>query len=129
MMTNPDRPASARSPWKFAIGLNGFGSSEPHHGKRYVYEEILGFARIEAFAGIELWRNWRAGFRDPCNDQAMLTSRRKIESYGLQVFSIQAGASGVNPESDNPAERAEYESRLKRQVDLAAKFGCDAMGP
>lgn len=116
------------SPWKFAIGLNGFGSSETHHGKRYVYDEILSFARDEGFEGIELWRNWRNGYPDPADDASIRASRQKIESFGLRVFSIQAGVSGVNPVSTDADERAEYTAKLKRQVDLAVKFGCDAMG-
>lgn len=118
----------ATSPWRFAIGLNGFGSSETHHGKRYDYDEILEFARHERFEGIELWRGWRDGYPDPDDDAAIRASRDKIESFGLQVFSIQGSVRGVNPVSDDAPERAEYTHRLQRQVDLAVKFGCDAMG-
>lgn len=125
---SPGSPGRTAAPWRFAIGLNGFGSSETHHATTYVYEEILEFARENGFEGIELWRNWRDGYPDPDDDNAIRESRRKIESYGLQVFSIQAGVRGVNPVSDDTAERAEYTARLNRQVDLAVKFGCDAMG-
>ncbi len=124
----PSKPASPASPWRFAIGLNGFGSSETHHGKRYDYDKILEFARDEGFEGIELWRGWRHGYPDPDANDAIRASRDKIESYGLQVFSIQAGVRGVNPVSDDKSERAEYTARLQQQVDLAVKFGCDAMG-
>ncbi len=128
--TRDDQRPSAASdpPWKLAIGLNGFGSSETHHRKRYVYEEILGFARAEGFQGIELWRNWREGYPDPDDDASIRTAREEIEAYGLQVFSIQGGVRGVNPVSSDPAERAAYTAGLRSQVDLAAKFGCDAMG-
>ena len=124
----PDAGNHPKSPWKFAIGLNGFGSSETHHGKQYVYEEILEFARDEGFEGIELWRNWREGYPDPDDSGSIQKARQKIESYGLQVFSIQAGVHGVNPVSDDEAERAEYIAQLKAQVDLAVLYGCDAMG-
>lgn len=124
----PKEPATSDSPWKFAIGLNGFGSSETHHGKTYVYDEILAFARDEGFEGIELWRNWRDGYPDPDDDETIQSTRGRVESYGLQVFSIQSGVPGVNPVSDDPAERADYTQQLRRQVDLAAKLGCDAMG-
>ena len=127
----PDEQPISRSgatPWKLAIGLNGFGSSETHHGKRYVYEEILSFARDEGFEGIELWRSWRNGYPDPDDDASIRASREKIESYGLRVFSIQAGVSGVNPVSADADERERYAAQLKRQVDLAVKFGCEAMG-
>ena len=103
----PDARSHPDSPWKFAIGLNGFGSSETHHDKQYVYEEILEFARDEGFEGIELWRNWREGYPDPDDSESIQRARQKIESYGLRVFSIQAGVRGVNPVSDD---------------------GCDAMG-
>ena len=123
-----NKHAAAASPWHLAIGLNGFGSSETHHGKRYDYDAILEFAREEGFDGIELWRGWREGYPDPDDDRAIQASREKIESFGLQVFSIQGGVRGVNPVSDDASERAEYSRGLQRQVDLAAKFGCDAMG-
>lgn len=121
-----DRPTP--SPWRLAIGMNGFGSSETHHGKRYDYDEILQFARDEGFEGIELWRGWREGYPDPDDDDAIQAARDKIESYGLQVFSIQGGVRGVNPVSDDASERAEYTRGLQSQVRLAVKFGCDAMG-
>ena len=122
------RRPSGSSPWRLAIGLNGFGSSETHHGKRYEYDEILAVARDEGFEGIELWRGWRDGYPDPQDDGAIRSAREKIESYGLRVFSIQGGVRGANPVSDDAAERAEYTKGLELQVDLAVKFGCDAMG-
>ena len=128
LLDQSNNASTAASPWKLAIGLNGFGSSETHHGKRYVYEEILQFARDEGFDGIELWRSWREGYPDPQDNDAIQAARQKIESYDLQVFSIQAGVRGVNPLSDDPSERSEYTSQLKQQVDLAGKFGCDCMG-
>ena len=124
----PEGNASSPPRWQFAVGLNGFGSSETHHGKRYDYDEILQFARDEGFDGIELWGNWRGGYPDPDDDAAIVASRERIESYGLRVFSIQANVRGVNPVSDEASERTEYTGRLESQVDLAAKFGCDAMG-
>lgn len=128
LLDQSNNAPTAASPWKLAIGLNGFGSSETHHGKRYVYEEILQFARDEGFDGIELWRSWRDGYPDPQDNDAIQAARQKIESYDLQVFSIQAGVRGVNPLSDDPSERSEYTAQLKQQVDLAGKFGCDCMG-
>ena len=88
----------------------------------------MAFARDEGFEGIELWRGWRDGYPDPEDDGAIRTAREKIESFGLQVFAIQGGVRGVNPVSDDSAERAEYSKGLQSQVDLALKFGCDAMG-
>ena len=122
----PDEKPAA--PWRFAVGLKGFGSSETHHGKRYVYEEILRFARDEGFEGIELWGRWRQGYPDPDDDEAIRRMREKIESFDLQVFSIQSGVRGVNPVSDDNAERTEYTRQLNRQVDLSSKLGCEAMG-
>lgn len=124
----PARVNGQHSPWRFAIGLNGFGSSETHHGKRYAYDEILEFARTEGFEGIELWRGWRGGYPDSDDSEGIRATREKVESHGLQIFSIQAGVRGVNPVSDDLGERLEYSSQLKRQVDLAVGLGCDAMG-
>lgn len=126
--SNPEPETVLESPWKLAIGLNGFGSSETHHDKKYSYDEILAFGRDEGFDGIEHWRNWRDGYPDPEDDATIQAQRQKIEEYGLQVFSIQAGVSGVSPISSDDAERAEYTAKLKTYVDLAKKFGCDAMG-
>lgn len=120
---------AAASPWKFAIGLNGFGSSEIYHSKRYDYDDILGFARSEGFQGIELWRNWRGGYPDPGDQLAVRARREKVESYGLQIFSIQAGGPrGVNPISGERAQQQAYTEALQRHVNLAVGLGCDAMG-
>ena len=119
----------ASSPWKLATGLNGFGSSEQYHGKKYDYDEILEFTRDEGFQGIEAWRNWRGGYPDPDDAAGVREMREKVESYGLQIFSIQAGGPrGVNPVTTDIAERANYTDSVKCYVDLAVKLGCDAMG-
>ena len=120
---------AAPQPWKIATGLNGFGSSEQYHDKKYDYDEILRFTRDEGFQGIEAWRNWRGGYPDPGDDAGIRQMRQKVESYGLQIFSIQAGGPrGVNPVTADSAERAKYTDGVKRYVDLAVKLGCDAMG-
>lgn len=119
----------AASPWKLAIGLNGFGSSEQYHNKKYDYDKILSFARDEGFEGIEMWRNWRGGYPDPDDDAGVRAMREKVESYGLQIFSIQAGGPRrVNPVSGDAAQSKKYTDALKRYVDLSVKLGCDAMG-
>ena len=119
----------ASSPWKLATGLNGFGSSEQYHKKKYDYDKILEFTRDEGFQGIEAWRNWRGGYPEPGDEAGIRAMRKKVEDYGLQIFSIQAGgARGVNPVSDDAAEQKKYIGGLKRYVDLAVKLGCDAMG-
>ncbi len=116
-------------PWKLATGLNGFGSSEQFHDKKYDYDQILSFTRDEGFDGIELWRNWRGGYPDPDDDAGVKAMREKIESYGLQVFSIQAGGPrGVSPTSPDAAVRKAYADGLKRYIDLSVKLGGDAMG-
>ena len=100
---------AAARPWKLATGLNGFGSSEQHFGKKYDYDEILRFTRDEGFDGIELWRNWRGGYPDPDDSAGVRAVREKVESYGLRIFSIQAGGpAGVNPTSEDTAERTAY---------------------
>ena len=119
----------ASRPWKFAIGLNGFGSSEQYFKKKYDYDKILGFARDQGFQGIEMWRNWRGGYPDPDDEAGVRTMREKVESYGLQIFSIQVHpARGTNPVSADAAEREKYTASLKRSIDLSVKLGCDAMG-
>lgn len=123
-----EEPRGTQSPWKFAIGLNGFGSSETHHGTSYTLTEILKFAQAEGFQGIELWRGWRDGYPDPNDAAAVLSTREEIESFGLQIFSIQAGVPGINPLSGDAAERDRYTSGLLEQLGLARKLGCDAMG-
>ena len=120
---------AASPPWKLATGLNGFGSSEQYHGKKYDYDEILKFTRDEGFQGIEAWRNWREGYPEPGDEAGIRAMRKKVEDYGLQIFSIQAGGPrGVNPLSADSAEQKKYTDALKSYVDLALKLGCDAMG-
>jgi len=119
----------ASRPWKLAIGLNGFGSSEQYFNKKYDYDKILGFARDEGFQGIEMWARWRGGYPDPDDEAGVRAMREKVESYGLQIFSIQVHPGrGTNPVSNDAAERARYTRYLKRHVDLSVKLGCDAMG-
>jgi len=119
----------ASAPWKLATGLNGFGSSEQYHDKTYDYDEILKFTHDEGFQGIEAWRSWRSGYPEPGDEAGIQAMRKKVEDYGLQIFSIQAGGPrGVNPLSADSAEQKKYTDALTSYVDLAVKLGCDAMG-
>ncbi len=51
-----------------------------------------------------MWRSWSEGYPDPDDDAAIQASRNKIESYGLQVFSVQASVRGINPISEDSTE-------------------------
>lgn len=114
--------------WKTAIGLNGFGSSEQYYNKRYEYDTILDFARSEKFDGVEMWGGWREGYPDPANATGIRAMRSKVESFGLRIFSIQAGPRGVNPVSGDAGERRKYTDELKSQIRLAKELGGVACG-
>lgn len=119
----------ASRPWKLATGLNGFGSSEKFFNKEYDYDEILRFTRDEGFDGIEMARNWRGGYPRFEDEAGIQSMRKKVESYDLQIFSIQAGGPrGVNPVSGDVEQQRRYTEALKDYVDFAVKLGCDAMG-
>jgi sugar phosphate isomerase/epimerase len=118
----------AERPWKTAIGLNGFGSSERVFKKRYELEDILKMAREDGFEGIELWHSFHGSYPDPSDDAAIAALRRQIESYNIRVFSIQSLTRGSNPVDPDPEARNKYTAVLRGQVDLARKLGCECIG-
>jgi sugar phosphate isomerase/epimerase len=119
--------AAGKTMWKTAIGLNGFGSSERAFGKHYDLDEILRFAAAEGFDGVEWWP-FHGPYPDPGDDAAIQTLRRKVEGFGLQIFSIQTAPRGASPVSPERAVREKYSELLKAQIDLAKKLGGVAAG-
>lgn len=115
-------------PWKTAIGLNGFGSSERLFQKRYALDDILKMAQSEGFEGIELWNGPHTSYPDPSDDAAIAALRRRIESAGLRIFSIQAVTRGANPLDPDAEVRKRYTALLRGQIELAKKLGCEWIG-
>jgi sugar phosphate isomerase/epimerase len=113
--------------WKTAIGLNGFGSSERVFHKHYELEGILKFARDEGFNGVELWP-FHEPYPEPGDEGRIRALRRKVESYGVSIFSIQTRVRGANPLDAAAAVRRRYTELMKGQIDLARKLGCVAAG-
>jgi sugar phosphate isomerase/epimerase len=114
--------------WKTAIGLNGFGSAERAYKRRYELDDILKYARDDGFDGIELWGNFHGPYPDPNDDTAVSALRRHIESFHLQIFSIQSAPRGGRALDVDPEQRRAYTRALSGQIDLAKKLGCVCAG-
>ncbi len=119
--------AEQRSPWKTAIGLNGFQSGAHKYHKNYPIWEVLDFAARQGFEGVELVSDWPAGGYPGAQEQErVLALRRLYDRYGLRIFSIQLAADGAfDPDSE---ARRRWLDQFRDRVRLAQQLGCDCVG-
>lgn len=113
--------------WKAAIGLNGFMSSARKYEKTFPIWEVLDYASSTGFDGVELVRGWPQGnYPAPDQESRIAALKRLYDAYGLQVFSIQAGAGGAF--SANAEVRKRWLNQMKSQLQFAKAIGCDCVG-
>ena len=114
-------------PWKTAIGLNGFASTSKKYDKTFPIWEVLDYAARSGFDGIELMRGWPMGGYPSSEDTQRITAlKRMYDAYGLQVFSIQAGA-GAAFAADS-RRRNGWLRQMRDQLKFAKAVGCDCVG-
>ncbi len=113
--------------WKTAIGLNGFSSSSRKYDKIYPIWEVLDYAARAGFDGVELMRGWPMG-NYPASDQTQRIAalKRLYDSYGLQIFSLQA--SGRGSFSADAGMRERFLRQAREQIKFAKAIGCDCIG-
>ncbi len=115
------------SPWKSAIGLNGFASASRKYGKTYPIWEILHFASQNGFDGVELVEHWPAGPYPRSNQHDRIKAlRRMYDGYGLQIFSIQVGAGGAF--APDPTLRQRWIRQFEDRAKLAQALGAECIG-
>jgi len=113
--------------WKTGLGLNGFMSSAGDYHKTYPIWEVLDFATVEGFDGIELVEGWpMGGYPGPDEAGRIASLRRLYDLYGLQVYTIQTGGAGAYVASADG--RKEWLARFADTVRLCRALGCDFVG-
>ncbi len=119
--------AAPASPWKTAVGLNGFQSGTQKYNKNYPIWEILDFAWRHEFDGVELVPDWpMGGYPNSSEKERIAALRRLYELYGLRIFSIQ---NGTNDAFDPDAEkRKQWLEEFRDRAQLAKALGCDCIG-
>ncbi len=115
------------SPWKTAVGLNGFASSSKKYEKTYPIWEVLDFASRAGFDGVELMRGWPMGNYPRTEEKRRVAAlKRMYDGFGLVVFSLQAGAGGAF--AANPAAREAWLEEFRANARFAKALGADCIG-
>jgi len=119
--------AGKSSPWKLAIGLNGFQSGARKYKKNYPIWEVLDFAASNGFEGVELVGDWLSGPYPKASEKDRIAALRRLyEKYGLRLFSIQLSASDAfAPEADT---RTRWLEDFSDRIQFARQLGCDCVG-
>ncbi len=124
----PIETKAAQAPrWKTAIGLNGFASGSRKYQVHYPIWEILSFARLGGFEGVELVENWPAGgYPTLAQPERCHALRDLYRRFDLQIFSLQLGGAGAfAPEAEI---RKRWLERFEERARLAQFLGCDCLG-
>ncbi len=118
---------AAQPAWKIAIGLNGFASASAKYKKEFPIRDVLGFARREGFAGVELTQDWPVpGYPAAADTERIAALKNMYDEFGLQIFSIQTGTSGAF--AADAQQRADWLVEFRGHVGLAKAIGCDCIG-
>lgn len=119
--------ASDPSPWKTAVGLNGFQSGTHKYHKTYPIWEVLDFAARNGFDGVELVADWPAGGYPAAKEAGRVHALRRLyDQYGLTVFSIQIMADrAFDPAGD---VRKAWLDEFRDRIQLARQLGCSCVG-
>jgi sugar phosphate isomerase/epimerase len=113
--------------WKTAVGLNGFQSGSRKYKRNYPIWEILDFASLHRFDGVELVADWPAGgYPASTETERARALRRLYDVYGLQIFSIQVWAAGAS--HPDRAVRTQWLAEFKDRAALARQLGCECVG-
>lgn len=106
---------------KKSIGDNIF----PAH---MTFDEGIALLRQAGFEGVELWLGERPWFQMNTSDGDCRELFRKIQGAGLQVSDVANALDWKeNICARNPAVRQAAIRHIRRQIELAQMFGCDAI--
>ena len=119
--------AAEKPLWKTAIGLNGFHSASGKYQKTFPIWEVLDYASETGFDGVELVEGWPQGGYPQWDESSRIRAlRRMYDGFGLQIFSIQNGASGAfAPDRES---RKEWLDDFRGRARLAKTLGCECIG-
>ncbi len=119
-------PGRRQRPWRTAIGLNGFMSSEQEFENSFPIWEVLDFAQKEGFEGIELVQGWPKPYPGPDTHRSISSLREFYARYNLKIFSIQTSAGGAFRRSRAARER--WIGNFAKWARFARKAGCECIG-
>ena len=113
--------------WKTAVGLNSFMSGTRKYGKVYPIWEVLDFVAKLGYDGIELVGGWPMGdYPKAAETDRIRALRRMYDAYGLQIFSIQTGATGAF--APDEAARRKWIEEFRDRIQFCKQIGCEFIG-
>lgn len=96
--------------------------------ERMSFEDGLKLLKRAGYHGVELWLGDRPWFQMTTTDAQMREMRRKIEDAGLQVSHVANSLDWEeNVSSRDPSKREAAFRHIRRQIQAAQIFGCDAI--
>lgn len=106
---------------KKAIGDNLFP-------ERMSFEDGLKLLKRAGYNGVELWLGDRPWFQMSTTDAQMRELRAKVQDAGLEVSHISNSLDwDENVSSRDPSKREAAFRHIRRQIEAAQIFGCDAI--
>lgn len=120
------RASGSQRRWRAAFGLNGFMSSEQDYRNSFPIWEVLQFAQVEGFEGIELVDGWPKPYPGEAEDRRIAALRDLYARYNLKIFSIQTGADGAFRKSREAREA--WLKKFAGWARFARKAGCECIG-
>lgn len=116
-----------KSPWKTAVGLNGFQSGTHKYKKTYPIWEVADFLSQEGFDGVELVQDWPMGSYPGARERERIRALRKFwNEFGIRIFSIQVPVAGSF--DADPEKRKQWLGMFEDRAALASQLGCDCIG-
>ncbi|MBV9268058.1 MAG: sugar phosphate isomerase/epimerase [Acidobacteriaceae bacterium] len=95
---------------------------------KMTFEEGLHLVNKAGYDGIELWLGDRPWFQMKTTAAQVQQLRRQIAEAGLQVSNVSNSLDWEeNVSSREPAKRAAASDHIRRQIETAQIFGCDAI--
>jgi L-ribulose-5-phosphate 3-epimerase len=96
--------------------------------ERMTFDDGLKLLKRAGYQGIELWLGDRPWFQMTTTDAQLREMRKKIEDAGLEISNVSNALDwDENLSSRDPAKREAAFRHIRRQIEAAQIFNCDAI--